>query len=209
LELLHSDLLTSLSWLEHGFGTRDFAPDPETLASLRQVHSAAVLVAESAGCQGEGDALVTNHAGVAVAVRTADCLPILLADPAHHVVAAVHAGWRGTAAGIVGKTLERMRVEFGTEPGQVIAAIGPGIGVCCYEVGPEVAREFGRGEFEIDRRVHVDLAGENRRRLIAAGVAPESIDDLRLCTRCRADLFHSWRRDGAEAGRMVSFLRMH
>lgn len=215
MELLQSDLLTSLGWLEHGFGTRDFAPDPATLASLRQVHSAAVLVAESTGCQGEADALATNRAGVAVSIRTADCLPILLADPAHHAVAAVHAGWRGTAAGVAGATLERMRVEFGTEPAQVVAAIGPGIGVCCYEVGPDVAREFGRGEFEIGRgefeiegRVHVDLAGENRRRLIAAGVASESIDVLPLCTRCRADLFHSWRRDGAEAGRMVSFVKI-
>jgi hypothetical protein len=149
---------------------------------------------------GEGDALLENTSGSVVAIKTADCLPILLVDDRHRAVAAVHAGWRGTVAGIAQRAVEAMRAQFGSVPEDLRAAIGPGIGECCYEVGPEVAAQFGR-----QGRAHVDLAEANRRRLMDAGVTPERIYASNLCTMCRADEFHSFRRDKEAAGRLFSF----
>ena len=156
----------------------------------------------SSRLRGEGDALLTRHPGLAVSIRTADCLPILIADPASRAVAAVHAGWRGTAAGIVRHAVDAMRAEFDTPLDQLIVVIGPGIGSCCYDVGEDVARQFG-----LDRAGKIDLAAANRHQLIAAGVRAERIDVLGLCTFCDPAKFHSYRRDKDAAGRMVSFIR--
>jgi len=150
---------------------------------------------------GEGDALVTAQARVPVSIRTADCYPILLADPRHFAVAAVHAGWRGTAARIVVRTIEQMRARFGTDAADLRVAIGPGIGGCCYHVGVEVARQFG-----LEEAGKIDLAEMNHRLLVENGVAAERIQVLGGCTRCDADLFHSFRRDKESAGRMVSWI---
>jgi polyphenol oxidase len=113
------------------------------LVTLRQCHSD-VIRAVSAPLEEDvaGDALLTSTPGLPLAVRTADCLPILLADKRHRAVAAVHAGWRGTLARIAQKALGRMNMEFGTRPGDVVAALGPAIGRCCYEVGPEVVQAY-------------------------------------------------------------------
>jgi hypothetical protein len=195
--------LDSLAWLVHGFGTR-LACVPAlfpNLATLRQIHSAAcVLAAGRGGVLGEGDALVENTPGSVVAVKTADCLPILLVDERHRAVAAVHAGWRGTVAAIALRAVEAMRAQFGSLTGDLHAAIGPGIGQCCYEVGPDVAAHFGR-----QGRAHVDLGEANRRQLIDAGVTPERIYASNLCTMCRSEEFHSFRRDREAAGRLYSF----
>jgi len=203
VSLLTSKLLASLNWTEHGFGTRDANPDQTAMASLQQIHSAATFVAREPGCAGEGDALVTRTPGVAVSIRTADCFPILVADPETRAVAAIHAGWRGTAAGVVRTSLNRMRSEFGTDPRNVFAAIGPGIGACCYEVGLEVARQFGMTEAG-----KLDLAAENRTQLIAAGVQADRIEVVGGCTFCQPAQFFSWRRDRDRAGRMISFIRV-
>jgi len=203
--VLTSPLLDGLPWLEHGFGTRAGPLTQEGMVSLKQIHSSLSLVADRPeGCVGEGDALITAEPGRTVSVRTADCFPILLADPRHRAVAAVHAGWRGTAARVVIETLRRMRVEFGTEPSDLWAAIGPGIGACCYHVGADVARRFG-----MDGAGRLDLAAENIRQLAEAGVQPVRIDHLQACTSCDAERFHSWRRDHHEAGRMISFIAVH
>jgi len=195
--------LDALPWLVHGFGTR-LARVPAlfaNLATLRQVHSATcVPAAGRCGALGEGDALLENTPGSVVAVQTADCLPILLVDDRRRAVAAVHAGWRGTVAGIAQRAVEAMRAQFGSLPEDLHAAIGPGIGPCCYEVGPQVAAQFGR-----QGRAHVDLAEANRRQLIDAGVTPERIYASNLCTMCRAEEFHSFRRDKEAAGRLFSF----
>jgi hypothetical protein len=203
VSVLTSRLLEPFPWLEHGFGTRDAKLDQNAMASLKQIHSGIVWVAHATGCIGEGDALVTAQPSVAISVRTADCFPILLADPETHSVAAVHAGWRGTAAGVVRSALERMRSEFGTDAGNVYAAIGPGIGSCCYEVGVDVARQFGRQEAG-----KLDLAMENRNQLIAAGLRPDRIDTVGGCTFCQPAQFFSWRRDRDRVGRMISFIRV-
>ena len=113
------------------------------LVPLRQIHSdIAHFIGAPPAEPPKGDALATSAAGVLLAIQTADCIPILLVDPRHRAVAAIHAGWRGTLARIAAKTLGRMQMEFSTKPADVLAAIGPGIGQCCYEVGPGVVKEF-------------------------------------------------------------------
>lgn len=189
--------LDALGWVEHGFGTRNSVdwPGSRPLAAVKQIHSDRVVVAEGPGVLGEGDALITDRPGFLLTIRTADCFPILLADREHRRVAAVHAGWRGTAAGIAAKTVAAMG------SGDLVAVIGPGIQKCCFEVGPEVAVHFAGYPAE---RTHVDLAAENRRQLIEAGLSPDQIVVSDLCTCCGPDQFHSFRRDREASGRMVS-----
>jgi YfiH family protein len=196
--VLTSKLLAQLPGIEHGFGTRNSGLTQDAMASLKQIHSGIALVAErERGCIGEGDALIATVPGVTVSIRTADCLPILLADVRTGRVAAVHAGWRGTVVGVVLNAMERM----GSRPADIYAAIGPGIGKCCYEVGLDVAQQLGE-----DRAGKVDLAEINRAQLEAAGV--QHIDVLGLCTFCNADQFWSYRREGEQAGRMISYIRV-
>jgi hypothetical protein len=199
--VITSPLLENLPWLEHGFGTRHAPLSQQGMASLKQIHSSLSLVADRpAGCVGEGDALLTAEPGIAVSVRTADCYPILLADTDHRAIAAVHAGWRGTDSQIVVETLRQMQARFGTQPADVIAAIGPGIGVCCYEVGADVARRFG-----MPGAGKLDLAQENLRQLTHSGVPARQVTIAGHCTFCDSSRFHSWRRDRDAAGRMISF----
>lgn len=113
------------------------------LITFRQIHSDIVhLISSRPKTILQGDALITNTRGLLLAIQTADCIPILMADPRHRAVAAIHAGWRGTVARIAAKTVGRMQMEFGTRPNELVAAVGPGISQCCYEVGPDVVRDF-------------------------------------------------------------------
>jgi YfiH family protein len=198
--ILTSPLLSQFAWLEHGFGTRLAQVDQAAMASLKQIHSDRVLIAAESGPAGEGDALIAG-AGVPVSVRTADCFPLLIADKRTRSVSAVHAGWRGTAAEIVRKAVAALRTEFDTRPEDIYAVIGPGIGACCYEVGEDVARQFGR-----KGAGYLDLATINRRQLLLEGVPGEQIDAVGGCTHCERELFHSFRRDKDRAGRMVSYI---
>jgi YfiH family protein len=199
--ILHSPLLSQRAWIDHGFGTRLAPLSQKAMASLKQIHSASVLAATQPGCAGEGDALLTSSPGLLVSVRTADCYPILLADTKNRAVAAVHAGWRGTAAGVVRETLAKMRRQIGTLPADIVAAIGPGIGMCCYQVGADVGRLFG-----LEGAGHIDLAAANRCQLLDTGVEKMNIDVLGGCTFCDAGRFYSFRRDKADAGRMISYI---
>jgi hypothetical protein len=200
--------LDAFPWLVHGFGTRN-ADIPglfANLATLKQIHSSTCLSANGhAGLISEGDALLENTPGAVVAVKTADCIPILLVDERRRAVAAVHAGWRGTAAGIAGRAVDAMREQFGSEPSDLHAAIGPGIGECCYEVGPDVAAQFGRTAPGMAPRHYLDLTGENRQQLLKAGVTEERIYASNLCTKCLSGDFHSFRRDREASGRLFSF----
>jgi polyphenol oxidase len=205
--------LEDISWLEHGFGTRlsSHWPDAADLATVRQIHSDKILIADRAGCLGEGDALISNQPGITLSVRTADCLPILMADTRNHAVAAVHAGWRGTLLEIVPKTIVAMGRQFGTRPDDLVIAIGPGIGACCFEVGPEVAAQFSAlfpERADLDRRTKIDLVEANLRLLGRNGGSLRQIATSGLCTCSRADLFHSYRRDRDQAGRMLSTIRL-
>ena len=227
--------LDRFEWLVHGFGTRhaDVPALFPNLALLKQIHSSDCVAAEGrSGILGEGDALLEDRPGAVVAVKTADCIPLLLVDERRRAVAAVHAGWRGTAAGIAARAVEEMRARFGTVPADLHAAIGPGIGKCCYEVGPEVAARFGaevtHGGADLPvclavqdaaeartkagqearptgGRAHIDLTAANRLRLIEAGVTAERIYASNLCTMCAPADFHSFRRDREAAGRMHAF----
>lgn len=203
--MVTSSLLSELPWIEHGFGTRHAPLSQQGMATLKQIHSSVALVVgdPTEGCAGEGDALITSRPGVTVSVRTADCFPILLADTRCRSVAAVHAGWRGTVDGVVVETLRRMRAEFGTHPADVTAAIGPGIGACCYEVGEDVARRFG-----LTQAGPLDLAKANLRQLASEGVSPERITVAGACTFCDSAQFYSWRRDHRTDGRMISYIRV-
>jgi purine-nucleoside/S-methyl-5'-thioadenosine phosphorylase / adenosine deaminase len=203
MDFVLARLFEQLPWVQHGFGTRQCSAIEPGLATVKQIHSNLVLSADAPGLCGEGDALVTNCPGISVSVRTADCYPILLVDARQRAVAAVHAGWRGTVTHIVDRTLEKMHAEFGTAPADVYAAIGPGIGVCCYEVGEEVASQFG-----FAARTHLDLALENRKQLETAGVAPQNIEALGVCTFCDAKRLFSYRREKEKAGRMTSYIRL-
>jgi YfiH family protein len=196
--------LSRFSWLTHGFGGRDSGYPPE-VTTLRQIHSATILEATQPGADrfAEGDALITREPGVIVGVRTADCVPILIADERTHAVAAVHAGWRGTAAGIAAAAVSEMEVRYGSRPGDLHAAIGPAIGVCCYEVGPDVARRFDNNAPEFDAS-RIDLAAINERQLSKAGLT--DIWQSHACTFCESDRYFSFRREKERAGRMLSFV---
>jgi YfiH family protein len=196
------------TWLEHGFGTRAALwPPDDRCATIKQVHTADVLVAHGPGILGSGDALVSNQPGTFLNVRTADCVPVLLVDPVRHAVGAIHAGWRGTAGNIAGAAVERMGVEFGSAPEHLRAAIGPSIGPCCYEVGPEVAVRFAAifpERTDLAGKARIDLPEANRRQLLVAGLRLEHISVSGLCTFCLPHEFHSFRRDSQAAGRLVS-----
>jgi len=193
----------AFDWLTHGFGTRwskSFG-SCRNLATLHQIHSGDVVDAGGrTGCLGEGDALIENTPGVIVGIKTADCIPILMVDPVHRAVAAVHAGWRGTVQKIAGNTIREMRNRFSSSAENLHIAIGPGIGQCCYEVGPEVLERFR--EYE-PVSTHVDLANINRSQIEDCGVPAAQIYTANICTMCNRD-FHSFRRDRHQAGRMVS-----
>jgi YfiH family protein len=159
--------LSRQKWLRHGFGTRK--ADPELLTSgwkvvrAKQVHSDIIHVVDGPAAvplELRGDALITAVPGLALAVSTADCLPVLLADPENRVVAAIHAGWRGTLKRITQKTVGVMHARFGSNPGKLLAALGPGIQVCCYEVGMEVVDEF-RSQFSYGEELFDKLEPEN------------------------------------------------
>ena len=195
--------LDEFPWLVHGFGTRlaDLPAGFPRLATLKQIHSASCVAAGGrSGMLGEGDALLENQPGSVVAIKTADCIPILLVDERRRAEAAVHAGWRGTVARISGEAVAAMGRSFGTRAEDLHAAIGPGIGKCCYQVGAEVAAHFGG-----QGSGHIDLADANRRQLEEAGVTGRRIYASNLCTMCRAEEFYSFRRDQDAAGRMFSF----
>ncbi|ABF44564.1 protein of unknown function DUF152 [Deinococcus geothermalis DSM 11300] len=176
--------------------------DPARIARLHQVHGTDVVVARP-GVQ-EGDALVSTQAGLLLAIGTADCYPVLLADVEAGVVGAAHAGWRGTLGRIAARVVEAL-VERGASPNRICAAVGPGICGERYPVGADVAQQFqeaGLGEFVLERATgpHLDLAGANRAVLLAAGLPAENIW---LSGRCSTEPdFYSYRRDAGRTGRM-------
>jgi len=201
-----------IPWLEHGFETKASTglADGFAVASMRQVHGATVKeVPRTGGFCGEGDALVTAHRGVLLAVRTADCVPVLLADPQTRTVAAVHAGWRGVVAEVIPHTVDCLRRTYGAKPESLLAAVGPCIRQAAFEVGPEVAVQFQRlfrQRQDPGQRDHVDLAAACRTQLAACGVSPARVEDCGECTFSQPVRYHSFRRDREAAGRMQAFI---
>lgn len=164
------------------------------------------------------DALITDEPGVFICVQTADCVPVLLYDPQKKVVAAVHAGWRGTISKIVQKTVAEMTSKYGCNPDDLVAGIGPSIHIHAFEVGPEVAKsvvdEFCNSSALLKPSLkaghaYFDLWEANKTLLLEAGLQEENIEVMGLCSYEHADLFYSARRDGADTGRMVSAIRLN
>ena len=193
---------------------------PDKLVEVRQVHgSVAVAVPATskrdelrAVRDAEADALVTGDAGVAVAVRTADCVPLLLADPESGAVAAVHAGWRGVVAGVVREAVAVLRSVSHAPSTRIVGAILPHIRSCCFEVGDEVAKELAQitESAVVDGptrgKAHGHLANALYAQLRQVGVPTKQVDDVSGCTRCDATRFYSYRRDGKDAGRHLSVI---
>jgi YfiH family protein len=192
--------------------------------TLKQVHSTDIILIGTDHSVPDtpmpGDALVTDRCNLLVGIFTADCYPILLADYQRKVIAAVHAGWRGAAGGIISRAIDAMKNGWGCQPASLIALIGAGIGPCCYQVGQEVYRSFtdeqpeGRDWFRPDRCPNPRLGPTWRLDLLAAitaqlrqsGLAEGDIHALDECTSCHPELYFSYRRDGAATGRMLSVI---
>ena len=190
--------------------------DAERLFQVSQVHGATVRVIEPIDARAavvleEADGLATWDVESAVGVRTADCVPVLVHDPTHGGVAALHAGWRGVVSGVVPAGVSLLARRSGQSAG-LVAAIGPCIGTCCFEVGDEVAEALLEAvpvEELVDRtrpKAHVDLRRAVRLQLRALGLADANIEDVPGCTRCDAERFFSHRRDGARSGRLLSLI---
>ena len=189
-----------------------------SLITLDQVHSNRVHIVRDLKGPWQpvaGDALITRAEGIALAVKIGDCLPILIVDPVHAAVAAVHSGWRGTLSGILPQTIREMRKEFDSNPEELHVAIGPGIRSCCFEVGAEVVSEFDAefpgaslakpietrpGKFLLDHSKALKI------QLHLAGVTPENCYDLNACTCCNTRDFFSYRAEGIESGRMMAVI---
>ena len=155
----------------------------------------------------EADALVTDLPGVVLTILTADCVPILLYDPVRKVIGAVHAGWRGTQARIVVKTVETMQTHCGSDPHNLIVGIGPAIGGCCYEVGAKVARQFAEYQDALipkgNEKYQLDTKRINARQLIALGIPSSQIEISPVCTMCDHERFFSYRANQTD-GRFMS-----
>jgi hypothetical protein len=189
------------------------------LVTVRQVHSKEVHRVGGA-CNETGDGLMTNEPGLLLAILTADCVPILIADRERKAVAAFHAGWRGTVQRIVEEGVARMGLEFGSRVQDLSAVIGPCIGPCCYAVGEEVRAEFTAAFAYADAlfsearqgdaapALHLDLVEANRRQLLAAGMADDAVHAMHECTGCQPENFFSYRKSGGRTGRMMSVIGM-
>jgi YfiH family protein len=208
--------------------------DDLTLVPLKQFHSAVIRFFESPPAEPcKGDASLSNVPGLLLGIQTADCVPILLVDPKKRVVGAIHAGWRGSVARIAEKTVGQMRMRFGSQPSDILAALGPAIGGCCYEVGTELVAKFASqfvdaeqwfdelrtgdepnplqwlsmmppGHQPPPKSVRLDLPKANRAQLLAAGLADKNIYTSDLCTACHTDLFFSYRKEADRSGRLLS-----
>jgi len=199
--------------IDHGFGVRGW-PGPEGLVRPEQVHGVAVAIAEPGGSLAPrtADAVLSHAGGPPVGVVTADCVPILLGAPGGARVGAIHAGWRGLAAGVIATALAEWRGRFGELKG-VVAAIGPHAGPCCYEVDAPVRDAFSGLEPSVHTRAFApsraghwmaDLGLLARVALVGAGLDEAGVGVIEgACTICDADRFESYRRDGAAAGRLV------
>ena len=181
------------------------------LVLAQQVHGVSLAAIGDASCVlpvAGCDGLTTALPDVTLVIRTADCLPILAWDPIQHVAGILHAGWRGLAGGLPRRLIVWLREVYGSRPSNLWLAIGPAIRACCYDVGAEFEARFG-SFVRMDRgRRTCDLIGAATQQLVESGVAAERVLDSGCCTACDAARWHSVRRDGQHAGRLLSFIRL-
>jgi YfiH family protein len=223
------NVLENRRLFQSALGAADLA-----LIPLKQIHSDVIRIfPEPPADARKGDASATDRPGLLLAIQTADCAPILLVDPKKRAVAAIHAGWRGTLTRITQKAVGRMQLEFGSKPADLLAAIGPSIGPCCYEVAADFVTKFTAqfadaadyfdeprsgeepnplqwlnmkppGHQPPPKNVHLDLRKANRSQLVAAGLLAKNIYVSDLCTACHTGLLFSHRREGPLSGRLMS-----
>lgn len=178
-------------------------------ASSHQVHGTSVLYATEPGRFDGYDALMTDRPGLLVGVTVADCVPILLYDQANRVVAAIHAGWRGTVGQIVTQTVRAMQQQFGTEPGQCLAYVGTCIDTCSFVVGEDVAAQFATSFVQTDpvtQQACVDLKAANRQQLLDAGVPDHQIEVSTYSTVAHNHDYFSYRAERGQTGRMLAVI---
>lgn len=204
---------------------QSLAVAPGQIKRIRQVHGRAVHVWRHGDSRSEpaalpeADAQISNDPSLVLAVQVADCVPLLMADARRGTAAAIHAGWRGSAARIIEATLATLDREFGTRPADLVVAIGPSIGACCYQVGHELIPAFARGGAtadELDRwfqrgadgGLRLDLWTASRDQLVGQGVPASRIFQAALCTQTHAEIFDSFRACGERAGRMAALIRV-
>jgi polyphenol oxidase len=185
------------------FGSIGF---PESRSAIpHQCHSDNVQLVSQPGEYESCDGLVTQTKGLPLIVTIADCLPVVLYDPLNEVLSVVHAGWRGTAQGIVAAAVDLMVGQCGAIAGGIVAYLGPSAGVCCYEVGHEVAEVFSLDQVEQrDDRLYLNLKKVNSDQLLSVGLNEKNIEVSPSCTICTPQLFHSHRRDRNQSGRMMA-----
>lgn len=178
---------------------------------LRQIHGNDFCVVNNNNIDelngSEGDAIITSTPGIAIGVLTADCVPILVIDTKNKIVSAIHAGWKGTSKLIVEKVLEHMINKMGSDPKDIVGAIGPSIGACCFEVGEEVSHKFSNRIIR-NNKYFVDLKKENLVQMVRCGVDQNNIVISEFCTKCNKDLFYSYRRDNSLTGRLGAFIEI-
>jgi len=220
---IKSQSLSKIGGIVHGFSNKEFNGSVSdiaryfglnNIATINQTHSSDVFVINDGFkdlSKEKGDAIITDLRGIGIGVFTADCVPILFAEKTGSLVAVVHAGWRGTLSQVPIATLTEMKKRFGIEPSRVSCVIGPSIGGCCYEVGEDVASQFidkfdnwkGFLFRKNNLKYILDLKGANRINLFKEGV--KDIEVMNICTKCNSD-FHSYRRDGENVGKQLSFI---
>ncbi|HEX5038188.1 MAG TPA: peptidoglycan editing factor PgeF [bacterium] len=213
--MIVSPLLQKISWIAHGFGTIA-DPRPANAVTVKQVHGVAILEPEAVPTSEpeDYDTVLTDRPGLSAAVKTADCQPILMVETEKKIVAAVHAGWKGTLLRAAQAAIRRIE-EKGGKAENLVCALGPNMAGRCFEVEADVAGDFAK-EFPgwpLLKRISetkwlLDVAQANRLQLKESGVADTRIDRIDLCTHCCPDLFWSYRRDGEKAGRMVNFIQI-
>jgi len=179
------------------------------VAYPHQVHSATVRLINHPGQYTDCDALITRRSNIYLSIQTADCFPLFLIEPQVKAIALVHAGWRGVLKHIIEHTIAMMTEHMDADPAKMMAAVGPGLKSECFEVRSdvyqEVPEEFCFSHPASDKR-YIDLAGFITKKLIDLGLKTENIEASDLCTKCRPDLFFSYRRDGIKSGRMMGVL---
>ena len=189
---------------------RSINANQEQVASGIQVHGNRIKKIEDPGLFDSTDGLITNKKNIVLVIKTADCIPVLLYDSGHHVIAAIHAGWRSVTQEILPKSVKIMRSDYGSKPEEINCAIGPSIRSCCYEVQRDVSDQFpGKSIVRRNDRLFLDLVKVIKSQMLNSGILPENIDDSVTCTCCHEKLFYSYRRDGAQSGRMMMAVVSH
>jgi YfiH family protein len=197
---------------------KKFGIDYRNLICVKQPHNNKIILAKGK-LQGKGaldfksaisgaDGLITNEKSLALAVFTADCLSIFLFDHRNKAIGLVHAGWRGTCKRIAENAVFKMKENFNTKPKDLIAAFGPAIRGCCYEVGKDFKKYFKKDLIKRKNKFYLDIISANLRQLIKAGVKSKNIFDSKICTSCKNKEFFSFRREGNRSGRMISLIML-